>query len=365
MTFETFLKNYVNYNDTTKIITALLVILFFLILRKVFAKLIINILERLGHKTAIDLYNKIVESFENPIKGLIIVVGFFIALEIFPDSILIVSKKEAIITLLRIVIIILISQGLYNSSNSFFILFGGAQKKLGIDVNNAVLPFLSNIVKFIIIALATVLVISELGYDITGLIAGLGLGGLVFALAAQDTASNIFGGLVIIMDKPFTIGDWIETPSVEGIVEDITLRSTRIRTFADSVSVMPNSILAKEAIVNWSRMGKRRINFNIGLMYSTPKDKIENCVNKIRDMLENHSEVHKEAILVFFDAFNDSSLNILLYFFTNTIDRKEYLEVKQDINYKIMAILEEEKVSFAFPSRSIYIQNNESLQRGK
>ncbi|MDD4000981.1 MAG: mechanosensitive ion channel family protein, partial [Bacilli bacterium] len=269
------------------------------------------------------------------------------------------SRKAIIIRLLRIIIIILVSQGIYNFSNYFFNVFGIIRKKQGLDVDNKVLPFLTNILKFIIVSIATVLVISELGYDITGLITGLGLGGLVFALAAQDTASNIFGGLVIIMDKPFTIGDWIQTPSVEGVVMDVTLRSTRVRTFADSVSIMPNSILAKEAIVNWSRMGKRRIDFTIGIMYSTPKEKIENCIKKIKNMLIDHDEVHKETIFVYLNSLSGTSIDINLYFFTNTIIWGEYLDVKQDINLKILSILEEEEVSFALPNRNILIDNKD------
>ncbi|MFA5527059.1 MAG: mechanosensitive ion channel family protein [Peptostreptococcales bacterium] len=359
MALQTFFQNYVNYNDVTKAITAIIVIIIFLLLRKIFADIILRIIRKFGNNTAIDLYNNIVESFDKPIKRLFIVLGIFIALEIFPESILTIGRKAVAIKLLRIVVIILVCQGLYNFSNYFFNIFGNISKKKGLDVDNKVLPFLTNILKFIIGALATVLVISELGYDITGLITGLGLGGLVFALAAQDTASNIFGGLVIIFDKPFTIGDWIETPSVEGVVMDVTLRSTRIRTFADSVSIMPNSILAKEAIVNWSRMGKRRISFTIGIMYSTPKEKIENCINKIRELLQTHDEIHQQTIFVYLNSLSGTSIDINLYFFTKTIVWGEYLDVKQDINLKILSILEEEEVSFALPNRNILIENKD------
>ncbi|MCG8484294.1 MAG: mechanosensitive ion channel family protein, partial [Clostridia bacterium] len=244
-------------------------------------------------------------------------------------------------------------------SSSSSILFNGLQKRLGFDFNNAIGPFISNILKFVIISLAFVLIISELGYDISGFIAGLGLSGLAFALAAQETASSIFGGIVILLDKPFAIGDWIQTPSVEGVVEDITLRSTRIRTFANAQSVMPNATLAKEPITNWSRMGKRRITFKIGVTYSTKREKIQTCIEQIREMLLKHEDVHKETVFVYFDEFNDSSLDIFLYFFTITTNWQQFLEVKEDINYRIMDILEKENVNFAFPSRSIYIEEKE------
>jgi MscS family membrane protein len=166
----------------------------------------------------------------------------------------------------------------------------------------------------------------------------------------------MFGGMVIFLDKPFTIGDWISTPSVEGTVEDITFRSTKIRTFAHALVTVPNATLANEPITNWSRMGKRRITFHLGVTYTTSRSKLEKCVQAIRAMLEEHPGIHKETIFVYFERFNESSLDIFLYFFTNTTDWKEYLSIREDVNFKIMQILEQEGVSVAFPSRSIYIE---------
>ena len=227
----------------------------------------------------------------------------------------------------------------------------------GVEIDLILVPFLSRVLKVVIAALALIVLLQEWDYDVNGFIAGLGLGGLAFALAAQQTLSNVFGGIVIITDKPFSIGDWILTPSVEGIVEDINFRSTRIRTFAQAVVTVPNSTLANEPITNWSRMGKRRITFTLGLTYDTPRDKIEKCIQKIRAMLQNHTDVHPETILVYFDSYGDSSLNIFLYFFTRSTVWEEYLRVKEDVNLRIMGILEEEGVSMALPSTSIYFEN--------
>jgi len=143
---------------------------------------------------------------------------------------------------------------------------------------------------------------------------------------------------------------------VEGTVEDITFRSTKIRTFAQALVTVPNSSLANEPITNWSRMGKRRITFHLGVTYSTTRDKLEKCVKSIRKMLEEHPGIHKETIFVNFERFNDSSLDIFMYFFTNTTNWGEYLNVREDVNFRIMEILEQEGVSVAFPSRSIYIE---------
>ena len=347
------LNEFINYNYSTKIITSLIVFLFFLFLRKVFSKYIIKILNKLSKKTSSEIDDKLIESFKKPLSGIFVVIGLLIAIYILPVS---TEIKATVYVLSRSIIIILIAWGIYNFLDTSSILFFGIQKRAGFDLNQAVAPFVSKLLKAVLMTLAGVLVISELGYDISGFIAGLGLGGLAFALAAQDTAANIFGGIIILFDKPFTVGDWVYTPSVEGVVEEINLRSTRVRTFAQSLVVMPNSKLTNEPITNWSKMGKRRINFNIGVTYGTSKETLQKSVNRIRRMLEEHPEVHKETIFVTFDNFNDSSLDIFLYFFTNTVDWEKYLKIKEDVNYKIMEIIEQEGTSFAFPSRSIYIE---------
>lgn len=160
----------------------------------------------------------------------------------------------------------------------------------------------------------------------------------------------------------FSINDWIKTPSVEGVVEGITFRSTKIRTFAQALVTIPNSTLANEPITNWTKMGKRQITFSLGLTYSTPREKIQVCVERIDCMLRNHEALDQDFILVHFSEFNESSLDIFLYFFTKTTAWAEYLRIKEDINLKIMEILEQENVSIAnvsiaFPSRSLYLEN--------
>ncbi|MCP4726556.1 MAG: mechanosensitive ion channel family protein, partial [bacterium] len=183
--------------------------------------------------------------------------------------------------------------------------------------------------------------------------------GLAFALAAKDTVANLFGSVTILLDRPFVVGDWIETPSIEGTVEDIRLRSTQIRTFANAQVTVPNSTLANSAITNWSRMKKRRIKYKLGVTYSSNSGQIEECVKKIKGMLETHPDVHQEVIFVYFTDFGGSALELFLYFFTMTTVWKEYLEVRQDINLKIMKIVEELGMSIAFPSQSVYIENTE------
>lgn len=333
------------------------IFLLFLIFRKIFANYIFRFLLKISKKTKTELDTSIVISFEKPFRIFFIVIGLYLAFMYLPLQ---AEYNLILVRFLRISIIVLIAWGLYNFVGNSSSIYAELVSKLDINLDNILIPFLSKILRFIIVFFAFVLVVSELGYDVNGFIAGLGLGGLAFALAAQDTASNIFGGIVIIFDKPFRIGDWIETPSIEGTVEDITFRSTKIRTFANALVTVPNSTLANQPITNWTRMKKRRITFNLGVTYDTPRDKLKSCVEKIRSMLINHPEIHQETIFVRFDSFNESSLDIFLYFFTNTTNWGEFLKVKEDVNYKIMEILEEEGVSVAFPIRNVYIKTPNS-----
>ena len=350
---ENVLLAVISYIDTwwREIAMAVSLFLFFLFLRRVFTRYVFKVILKLVRKSPAEIDTSFLFAFEGPLRILFIVLGIYFALVILP---LTPDQDFLILKALRASLITLVAWGGYNLAGA--LLCEEMAKKFGFEVDRILIPFLSKIIKFIIIALAFSIIAQEFGYEISALIAGLGLGGLAVALAAKDALANIFGGIVIITDKPFTIGDWIETPSVEGTVEDITFRSTRVRGFAHSLITVPNAKLTDEPITNWSRMGKRRISFHLGVTYNTPGVKLKKCVQLIRELLENHPGVHKETIFVRFDNFNESSLDIFIYFFTITTNWGEFLELKEEINFAIMEILEGEGVSVAFPSRSLYLE---------
>ena len=326
----------------------------FAILNRFAVKNIFRVILKLTRKSDTQLASTIVEAFENPLRKLFVTAGIFISLRYLTLS---QATDEVFLSIFRSSIIFFFAWGFYNFVSTCSTLFNEIEKKYEINIDKILIPFFSKILRFLIVIFAIVLIAGEWDYDVNGFIAGLGLGGLAFALAAKDTASNIFGGIVIIFDKPFSIGDWIATPSVEGTVEDINFRSTKVRTFAHSIVTVPNSTLVNQPVTNWTKMGKRRITFNLGVTYNTPKDNLEKCVAKINHMLSSHPHIHQETIFVRFDGFNESSLDIFLYFFTKTTNWGEFLRIKEDVNFKIMDILEEQEVSVAFPSRSIYFEN--------
>lgn len=227
----------------------------------------------------------------------------------------------------------------------------------GLAIDEALLPFIRTGIRLIVLALALVIVIQQWGYDVTGLIAGLGLGGLALSLAAQDTLSNIFGFTAMVSDRPFVVGEYIKTSDVEGIVEKVGLRSTRVRQLDQALVAVPNSKLANSAILNWSRLAKRRIDMVLGITYSTSPDQMEQLLQRLREMLAERETVDAETVVVNFIEFGGSSLNVLVRCYVNIADWVGFTTEKERILLEIMRVVEGLGLQIAYPSRTLYIEN--------
>lgn len=351
---ERFTMNTLKY-----IAIAIGVFIFFLLLRKIFTKYVLNALLKLTSKTKGSLDKKLILAFQGPIRGLFIVVGAFFALLFLSKGLgYNIYKVKWIIKIFKSINIILISKACYNLTTEHSVLYKELSDMFNIRLDRIIFPFISKVFQAIIIALSISVVFAIWDYNINGFVAGLGVGGAAMALAAKDTIANIFGGVVIILDKPFSIGDYIKTSNVEGIVEDITIRSTRIRTIDKALVTEPNASLSNSAVINWTKRDMRRINFVLGVTYNSTQDSLKICVDKIRDMLIDDHDIHNDNILVYFDSFGPSSLDISITCFANTVDLEEFMKIKQNVNLKIMGILEEEGVSLAFPSTSVYFESH-------
>ena len=300
-------------------------------------------------------------SFEKPIQWLFILLGIYLSTWYFPHF---DQTHILFVKLVKSAIIFLVGWGLFNLSSSSTLILAKLNERFNFEMNEILIPFLSKLLRVIIVVVIFSAIAQEFNYNVVGLVGGLGLGGLAFALAAKDALSNLFGGVIIITEKPFTIGDWILTPSVEGTVETITFRSTKIRTFAQALVTVPNAKLANESITNWSEMGKRRIVFDLSVTYETPKEKLEGVIKKIDYILKNHSGIDQDTIVTKFDKYGVDGLDIYIYFFTKTTVWLDFLKIKEEINYKIMDILDHEGVSLAVPNRKLYVDSN-SEENGK
>jgi MscS family membrane protein len=240
------------------------------------------------------------------------------------------------------------------------ILLGELAGKTDSRIDDQIVPLIRKAAKAFLAVLAFILVAQNLGYSVSGLLAGLGIGGLAMAMAAKDTLANLFGSLMILVDRPFHVGDWITFSGGDGVVEEIGLRSTRVRTFAKTVVSIPNQALANATVENHSLMPKRRIKFTLGVTYSSTVVQVRSLVAKIEDYLRVNPDIDQEFMLVKFTEFNASSLDLFIYCFTSSTDWTKHLSVKQDVNLKIMEMVEESGMSIAFPTQTVHLVEDQA-----
>jgi MscS family membrane protein len=214
---------------------------------------------------------------------------------------------------------------------------------------------MGKVLRAIVIIISTIIILQSLGYPLTALLTFGGASSLIVGFAAKETISNFFGGLMVYLDRPFKVGDLIKTNSnqLEGVIEKIGWRSTRIRNLEKRPVYVPNSIWVTAPVENITRMSNRRVKEIFGIRYKDA-DKITVILNEIEDELRKHQEVdQKQNIIVRLHDFGASSLNIMLYFFTKTTNLKEFLTIKQEILLKIIAILRKHNADFAFPTTTV------------
>lgn len=271
-----------------------------------------------------------------------------------------IKNIEILQTIIRIILIIVVSKILVKILTSKSSGIRKLQQKInlsrGKENSKSESEFLAKIIKVIINIVSIILIIQELGFDLQGLIAGLGLGTVVITLAAQDTAKNLFGGLVIFLDKPFKVGDYIQLSTYTGTVEEISFRSTAIRTLDGTVLHIPNSEVSSVAITNWSELNKRRYLTNLTITLDTPLEKVEKVRTEIENMLLNKEEILSDTISVKFQNILDSGIQIVVIAYTNIVSYALFLELKEKLNYNIMQILEDNKVELAYNTQTIYVK---------
>lgn len=240
--------------------------------------------------------------------------------------------------------------------------FDRLTKRTESKMDEQLLPIVERGFQTLIVIGGTIQVFKMLNIDITALIAGLSIGGLAIALAAQDTVKNLFGSMTIFFDKPFQIGDWINFDGVDGTVEEVGFRSTRVRTFANSLVYVPNGKLADMIINNYGLRVYRRYSTKIGVTYDTTPEQLESFVEKLREMVLAHPNTRKDAFEVHLNELGAYSIDILFYIFFEVGTWKEELAARQEVLLKVIRIAKELNISFAFPTTSIHLESG-ALER--
>ena len=319
-----------------------------------FATILIKILQKTAQKTKTKVDDIVVEIINAPLRLSLKAMGVYTSFYL-----IILPKGIELFIHHFLVSIILFSLFWFLHSAVDIISYSLSRltDKLGKKMSKEVINFLAKGIKVVVFMLGAMTILQQWGFNVSGFVASLGLGGLAFALAAKDTAANLFGSLVIFIDKPFNIGDWVQTPDVEGTILEIGIRSTKVRTFAQAIVTVPNANLANAAIINWSRMGKRRIKTSLGLTYSTTPEQVSAILIDLKDYLIKHSEIDDETIFINFSGFGESTLDIFCYFFTKTTNWGEYMNIKEEVFLEFMRIItHKHQVQFAFPSRTLYVE---------
>ena len=358
-----FWRHFMDYMQilVTPWFKSILAFIIIMLIRTGFKKILFPLLKKMTKKTITSSDDVFVEALNAPIHFLLLILAFYFAIQFSPYPN--IAEHRFVQHLLNTAIIFTVFWPLVivlgNSHTLLKLFLDFFQAK----VEESLINIFSVFLRIILASFGLIMIISEWGYDISALIAGLSIGGLAISFAAKDAISNVIGSIVIILDKPFLQGDYVEINGTEGTVEKISFRSTAIRTYPQVLVSIPNSTIATSPISNYSRREFRRLRFNFGLTYSTTPAQLVAFKTTLLDYLKSNEKVTDKDLSVTFDAFNSSSLDLNITFYTNVKDYFEFLAFKDTVNLKIMEICSEVGVSAAFPSSSIYFENPLNVEK--
>jgi MscS family membrane protein len=343
----------------TEMLVALSIFIFFALLRGLFTRFALGGLERLTRRTQTEIDDMLREALQRPVKFFFLILGAFFALESLPLGGLAQELGDKVI---RSLIAVGIFWSFYAASGPA----AAALKRIEDVLSPEIVGWLLTLLRWGIVLTGAATVLQIWGIQIAPIIAGFGLFGVAVALGAQDLFKNLLGGVSILIERRFKLGDWVEVEGVvEGTIEQIGFRSTRVRRFDEVPVTVPNNMFSDHALVNYSNMTRRRIKWLIGLEYRTSAAQLTKIREGILAWLDHDprfvTQIHEVPNLVYVDKFNDSSIDMLIYCFTETTKWYDWLAAKQDLALAIKSIVEEADAGFAFPSRSIYVEQGGQL----
>ena len=336
------------------VIAALLIV----VLRWVLTWLLLKPLRLLVRRTATDLDDVLIEQLISPVRISTVGLALILTANVFNFGI---EVQQIAVAFGRALLIGSLFFALIRAFEAVSVHPELLKQVTGLTIPERLLPFLNTVVKYAIGALGAIFVFQELGFDVAALIASLGVVGIGISLASQNTVGNVFGFAAIVTDNPFKVGDFIKTPNVTGIVETVGARSTRVRQLDQALVTVPNNLLTDAVVLNWSRLEKRRLDVTLSFTYSTSSEQMRAVIEALREMLANAENVDPETVIVHFVEFNSSSLDVRIICQVLLSDWREFTACKESLLLEIMGIVEEHGVSFAFPSRSLYLEESSGL----
>ncbi len=344
---------------------SLFAFLFFTMIRYIYKRVVIRALRAIvqsrtfknaaAKASALQNAEDVLDAFEKPINAILFIFGIYAAINVSPVANRI--NLDIVDKILRSLIIFNFVWGLYNACSASKGLLVHLLAKAGIEKDSPIINFVATLSHCLIVFLGFATMAREWNFDITGFIASLSIGSVAVAFAAKDALANVFGSFIIILDKPFKKGDLIQANGIEGTVEDISFRSTCLRTLAREKVYLPNSLLSNTPIVNFSNRSSRRIQFTLGLTYDSTAENMHLFIERLKEYLMGNPRLTNDEPLVHFSKYNDSSLDLQVICYADTNVYAEYMDIQNEINFKIKELLEETGLGCAFPSTSIYFEN--------
>jgi len=340
-------------NAAGRILLSFLILFAAVVLRKVVIVVVFAFLRRLAKKTTNRFDDRILAAIQAPASTMVLVVGIFLSLTILElpaelDGFLLLVFKAGVLVVmfwgfLRAIDVV-----------ADVLTEVATEKELGIAT---FAPLLKKTARFFFMVIGVILIIHNLGYSVGSLLAGLGIGGLAVALAAQDSIANFFGSVVVAMDRPMRVGDYVTISGHSGTVEEVGLRSTRLRTRERTLVTIPNKTMANEIIENFSAISRRRLDQTLGVTYETSAEDMEALLGDLRKILKEDDGIDQtEMQVVRFNAFGAFSLDILVIYYAKTNTYVDSLEVRERMNLKMMRAVLARGLSFAFPTQTLYLE---------
>jgi len=339
-------------------IAAFLVILAGLIIKRILISIIEKKITEFVEKTEAEWDDLLFEAITKPVNAFIMIGAIHVAvfllvfnLENFPTAF--IGKSYTV--LLGIILI----WGVYRLVDVVAHYLDELVANKDEGLKGQFVPLIKKALRILVVIVGALTVLATIGVNITGLAALLSVGALAISMGSKDSVANLVGTVNILTDRPYKVGDWITVgSSIDGDVEEIGFRSTKIRMFDKTLMTVPNGTLATETIKNWSRMPKRRIKMTIGLTYDASPKQMREALKRIETILKEDEGVDQDYMLVQFTDFGPSSLDVFLYYFSKSTVWREYLETRERVNLKIMECLEEMGLEFAFPTQTMHLKGD-------
>jgi MscS family membrane protein len=338
-------------NTTTHMVICCLFLAAAILLRRLVTTIIFNLLKRLAAKTETTLDDKLFPALEAPVATFVMVTGIFAALKVLKLS---ETVDRSIGYGSTVAFSLVIFWGLLCAFNAILDHASEMAKERQMGVA-AFMPWIKKTLVALFVVIGVLITIQSLGYNVSTILSGLGIGGLAFALAAQDTIANLFGSLVVAIDQPFKVGETVKIGANTGTVEEIGLRSTKIRLVDKSLVVIPNKLVSSEAITNLSRFTQRRIEQVIGINYDATPEQLRFIVEDIRQCILAEAAVDTNSVMVFFRDLSASSLDLWIVYVAQGPDFQQSLALKQRVNLEIMRLVAARGLTFAFPSSVMHL----------